>query len=42
MINRQILMQSVSELLATTNAEELKDLFPTISEWQHIKVFFIL
>ncbi|CAB5395352.1 unnamed protein product [Rhizophagus irregularis] len=37
MINRQILMQGVSELLATTNVEELGDLFPTISEWQHIK-----
>ena len=42
MINRQILMQGVSELLATTNVEELGDLFPTISEWRHIKVFFIL
>ncbi|GET52283.1 zinc finger BED domain-containing protein RICESLEEPER 2-like [Rhizophagus irregularis DAOM 181602=DAOM 197198] len=37
MINRQILMQGVSELLATTNVEELGDLFPTISEWRHIK-----
>jgi hypothetical protein len=35
-------MQGVSELLATTNVEELGDLFPTISEWRHIKVFFIL
>ncbi len=42
MINRQILMQGVSELLATTNVEELGDLFSTISEWRHIKVFFIL
>src|SRR5687767_11743424 len=39
MINRQILMQGVSELLATTNVEELGDLFPMISEWRHIKVF---
>ncbi|CAB5294046.1 unnamed protein product [Rhizophagus irregularis] len=30
-------MQGVSELLATTNVEELGDLFPTISEWRHIK-----
>ncbi|EXX73844.1 hypothetical protein RIR_jg36612.t1 [Rhizophagus irregularis DAOM 181602=DAOM 197198] len=30
-------MQGVSELLTTTNVEELEDLFPTISEWQHIK-----
>ncbi|GBC29849.2 zinc finger BED domain-containing protein 4-like [Rhizophagus irregularis DAOM 181602=DAOM 197198] len=37
MINRQILMQGVSELLATTNVEELGDLFPTISEWRYIK-----
>ncbi|CAB5171735.1 unnamed protein product [Rhizophagus irregularis] len=35
--NVQILMQGVSELLATTNVEELGDLFPTISEWRHIK-----
>src|SRR6266540_5191072 len=33
MISRQILMQNVSELLATTNTEELGDLFLTIPEW---------
>jgi hypothetical protein len=42
MISRQILMQSVSELLTTTNAGDLEDLFPSISEWRHIKVYFIL
>ena len=42
MINKQILMQNVLELLATTNSEKLEDLFSTISEWRHIKVFFIL
>jgi hypothetical protein len=42
MISRQILMQNVSELLVTTNSEKLEDLFPTIPEWRHIKVFFIL
>jgi len=26
-------MQNVSELLATTNTEELGNLFPTIPEW---------
>ncbi|CAB5196854.1 unnamed protein product [Rhizophagus irregularis] len=31
------LKKGVSELLTTTNVEELEDLFPTISEWQHIK-----
>ena len=32
MISRQILMQSVSELLAIINIKELGDLFPTIFE----------
>ena len=32
MIARQILMQNVSELLVTTNPEDLDNLFPTISE----------
>ena len=39
MICRQISMQSVSEILATTNAEDLGNLFPSISEWRHIKVY---
>ena len=33
MISRQILMQNVLELLATTNTEKFENLFPTISEW---------
>jgi hypothetical protein len=41
MIVRQILMQNVSELLVTTNPEDLDNLFPTISEWGRIKVFII-
>ena len=42
MISRQILMQNVSDMLVTTNIEDLGNLFPTISEWRHIKVYFIL
>jgi hypothetical protein len=41
MIARQIIMQSVSEILVQTNFNELKNLFPTLSEWRHIKVFNI-
>ncbi len=33
MISKQILMQSISELLTITNVEELEDLFSIIFEW---------
>ncbi|CAB4406775.1 unnamed protein product [Rhizophagus irregularis] len=36
-ISKDCYLGGVSELLATTNVEELGDLFPTISEWRHIK-----
>ena len=41
MIARQIIMQSVSKILVQTNFNELKNLFPTLSKWRHIKVFNI-
>ena len=44
MIARQTLMQNVSELLVTTNPEDLDNLFLTISEWVVLRylLFIIL